>query len=838
MKRDPPAKQDREKTQNTSISNIDDGGQLVAAVRKYQALSKQGATINPSDFVANYPEIADELKDCLEGLEIVQEVSDTISQPAKLKTLGGFRIKERIGSGGMGTVYKAEEILSGHSVAVKVLHSESVFDDRRLRRFQLEAQTAALLDHPNIVPVISVGSENGTHYYAMRYIRGCNLAVAIECLRSESKYFDDCVSKDDSKNSIPDENLHEFAQETSISSEAQFDLIARLVVQAADALNYAHEQGVIHRDVKPSNLLIDAQGKLWVTDFGLARLPNEMSISRSSDVLGTLRYMSPQQLLGKRELVDRRTDVYSLGATLYEMLTLRPAIACDLPSLIHDSILNKQPTPIETFRPDIPIALVRIVSKAMARNLDDRYRSAGEFADDLRRFLRRESVLARPPGIVLRVKRHCEKHLVGVLAACAALFLLLTVAIVTAFLFSRESAAKSNALAAANSQRELAEHREKEVRIAERAAEHNLKQAVRAIDNYFSLITSDDTLQRRDLQELRMKLLSSALPFLQELKNREGGESVDIDETTAYARFRLGAILLEMRDYEGAVEELRLAGELFDKLRRNNPENHLHAVNQISAYNNAARVLDEMGSDRQAEQCYKVAWRFQEKYIEDFPAAAMVAGLLRGDLKYCLASLYYNRGDLEKAKQECRHAIELTEECAKRLPGYQQAFGDRRPFLGEYRALLGMILEKTGQHEEAVELLRLAIAEFGKTKTPRTELKLARIRINYAKILLSDDPQQSLALCDHAITLLEEILNRTDMNIGNPNHLVSAYGIASLASTALNRKTESSEFLDKADALLKQSNLSDNPNRCQAHANEILQRAREALLAESSTCDG
>src|SRR5262249_6071443 len=221
--------------------------------------------------------------------------------------LGDFRLVREIGRGGMGVVYEAVQLSLGRRVALKVLPFAAALDARQLRRFKNEAQAAAHLHHPHIVPVYAVGSERGVHYYAMQFIDGQTLSAQIQELRQRqidkvARWQGDKVTE--GPGTLPSCHL--------VTLSEFFRTAARLGLQAAEALEHAHGVGVVHRDVKPANLLIDGPGNVWVTDFGLARLQSEPGLTMTGDLLGTLRYMSPEQALARPGGVDHRTDVYSL----------------------------------------------------------------------------------------------------------------------------------------------------------------------------------------------------------------------------------------------------------------------------------------------------------------------------------------------------------------------------------------------------------------------------------------------------------------------------------------------------------------------------------------------
>jgi WD40 repeat protein/tRNA A-37 threonylcarbamoyl transferase component Bud32 len=318
--------------------------------------------------------------------------------------LGDFTIVRAIGRGGMGVVYEAVQKSLNRRVALKILPSTSADDSCKVKRFLVEAQAAACLQHPHIVPVHMVGSANGLHYYAMQFIEGRTLADLIIEARRAAKATASGTLQSGREPSSP-------------------RVAAELGRQAALALHFAHEHGIIHRDVKPSNLLVEDSGWLWVSDFGLARIAGQADLTLSGAVMGTLRYMSPEQSFGSRGGVDHRADVYSLGATLYELLTLRPIFQGDDRVGLLRRIAEEEPPAPRRIDPAIPRDLETIVRKAMAKVPDERYATALELAGDLGRFLQNRPIVARPPGAVDRATKWVRRHKPAVTAATAVLVL-------------------------------------------------------------------------------------------------------------------------------------------------------------------------------------------------------------------------------------------------------------------------------------------------------------------------------------------------------------------------------------------------------------------------------
>jgi len=344
--------------------------------------------------------------------------------------LGDFHILREVGRGGMAVVYEAEQVSLNRRVALKVLPFAATMDPRQLDRFRHEARAAAQLHHRHIVPVYGVGCERGVHYYAMQLIEGCSLATVIEELRGTSgqgKKFTGETPGRDVAGGGEAETRRVTAQATIPSQpiDKSFRRIAELIIQAVDALEYAHSMGVVHRDVKPANLLLDAGGSVWVTDFGLARLGEGPGLTLSGELLGTLRYMSPEQALAPHGLVDHRTDVYALGATLYELLTLQPAVDGASKQEILHRLAFDVPVPPRKLDKSIPGELETVTLKALAKDPQERYGTAQEFADDLRRWLEDRPIQARPPSPVQRLKKWSRRH--RPLVALVAVFLTLLV---------------------------------------------------------------------------------------------------------------------------------------------------------------------------------------------------------------------------------------------------------------------------------------------------------------------------------------------------------------------------------------------------------------------------
>lgn len=349
---------------------------------------RRGDTPSVTDFAAKYPDLADDLRELLPAvaqMEMLKRHRHSSTQPTTAHVsdcpakLGDYRIVRELGRGGMGIVYEAVQESLGRRVALKMLPLPGRNDAVRRERFLREAQVAARLHHTNIVPVFGVGEENGVPYFVMQFIPGCGLNDVISNWRSL------------------DSDVKNFTK--SIVRPNEWRRIAEIGLAAANALEYAHDQGVLHRDVKPGNLLLDHHGAVWIADFGLAKLTDHQTLTATGDLLGTIPYMAPEALRGH---ADARTDIYGLGMTLYELATGSMPFDQSNPAILIREIGEKEPPTPRSRNPKVPRDLETIILKAIAREPGHRYASAVEMEDDLDAFLNDQPIRARRSSILQR----------------------------------------------------------------------------------------------------------------------------------------------------------------------------------------------------------------------------------------------------------------------------------------------------------------------------------------------------------------------------------------------------------------------------------------------------
>ncbi len=542
--------------------------QVLQVLEAYLAQLERGAAPNPEELLAQHSDLAQPLRAYLASLDFLHQAAlslhggenrppaenpaDSSTEPG---TLGDFRLIREVGRGGMGIVYEAEQISLGRRVALKVLPFAATMDPRHLQRFQNEARAAASLEHPHIVPVYGVGCERGVHYYAMKYIEGQSLADVIDEVRKVKDSHHRGTENTEKK------------QNTKISSslcslclcgENDFcKAVAELGIQAAEALEHAHSLGIVHRDIKPANLMIDGHGALWITDFGLARTAADGGLTMTGDVLGTLRYMSPEQALAKHGLVDHRTDIYSLGVTLYELLTGKPAIHGKDREEILNAITLEEPRPPRGLNAAIPRDLETIVLKAMAKEPAERYATARELADDLQRLITDEPIRARPPSTVQRMRKWSRRHRTFVRAAVLLLVLLSSTLAASTWFLVRE-------------QKRTADERDRAESEKDRA-ETSLGFASQVLDKVYMTRIEHGMPKAKEITPEDKEFLQLALQFYQRLADQQENK-VLAREQCATACYRVGQIqrLLELNDdavksYDRAIELwVALAAEFRD----------------------------------------------------------------------------------------------------------------------------------------------------------------------------------------------------------------------------------------------------------------------------------
>jgi eukaryotic-like serine/threonine-protein kinase len=668
--------------------------ELTCVLADYLAAVDAGEAGDPEELIANHPAIAERLRTCLKGLHLVEEFACSIGAGASNAeadkggpTLGDFRIVRALGRGGMGVVYEAVQRSLERRVALKVLPFGAAIDPRRLARFQVESHAAARLNHPHIVPVYAVGSEAGVHYYAMQLIDGTTLAAVISDLRRahDGKLAPAASDFIGGSSSI--------GSALSAGPSAFFREAARLAMQAAFALDHAHENGVLHRDVKPSNLLIDGTGHLWVTDFGLARYQADSSLTVSGDILGTLRYMSPEQALANRSVVDQRTDVYSLGATLYELITLHPIVEGSNRQELLRKIAQDEPRRPRALSPEVPLDLETIVLKAVAKEPPSRYSSARQLALDLERFLSDQPITARRPRVLERLTRLARKH-TSILMAVVPLLLFIVLGLTLGILLAISK--QSQIL---RQQDEIRDQKNK-AELSRTLARRQRDEARRAVDEMYTGVARDWLSKQSNLQPVQRDLLQKALVYYREFASDEAVDP-DVRARAALAFYRVGDIERRLGNLAPAERAFRQAIEALEALSPGKPGTPYLIEPLAGCYTELGELLDETGRTELSKGAFDRGIALLRELIDgtpDVPATASIRAAHFDELGTSLMRSGRNK-DAEAAFQK---AV-LLAQSSSQPTSYTNAHST---------TLLAVMLNNRGELAEAAELYREAVRQF------------------------------------------------------------------------------------------------------------------------------
>lgn len=639
--------------------------------------------------------------------------------------LGDFKLGKRLGSGGMGIVYAAEQVSLGRTVALKLVRPELRFFPGARARFRREVEAIARLGDAGIVPIHCVGEDQGIDFFAMEYVRGASLGDVLAAVNGKapaSLAGREVAVIAAARGEVP---LPEPLPELFLGTWVQ--TCCRLVQRMARAVHHAHERGVVHRDLKPNNAMVTADGRVLLLDFGLAAADGTARITRSGAMLGTLHYMAPEQL--RDEDVDVRTDVYALGVTLYELLALRPPFDERSQEGLRQAILGGRATRLQQLNPEVPRDVETIVAKATDRDAVRRYASAEAMAADLERFLQHRPIEARRMGVGLRALRWSQRH-----PAWATALVLSATALLAAPLLVHWT--RSTALEQSRS---------------------NLESALAGVQGLLHQASSKTMARVPGLDAERLRQFNTAGELMTRLR-RENPEDTRVATLFARTLVQLSELRRFTGDAAGAERALDAAEPVLQELRGRVPGEIGHLADIVGLW--LARGLAAVQAGRVDEA--KVPWTriLDETAKVDRARWSSQLRLAVSSAHHDLARLAKEAGDLDGAIEHMRQSTELE----TGLDAEGLVFDAQINVVRSTLNLAALLREKGDLDGSGAELER-ARAHLAKLLTDNPgepEVRREQARTTIAMAGLADvrgQQQKALSMRDDAVATMTELVN-------------------------------------------------------------------------------
>jgi eukaryotic-like serine/threonine-protein kinase len=714
-----------------------------------------------------------------------------------------FRILRPHAKGGLGEVFVARDVELNRQVALKEIQHKHADQPTSRARFLLEAEITGALEHPGIVPVYGLGHyPDGRPFYAMRLVRGDNLADAIRRFhRSESPGCD------------PGARALEFRK-----------LLGRFV-DVCNAIAYAHSRGVLHRDLKPDNVMLGKYGETLVVDWGLAKAigradpslhPDEEPVAPSSSgsgvetlpgkALGTPAFMSPEQAAGELGRLGPQSDVYSLGATLYMVLTGRLAFEDRDVGAVLQKVLRGEYPPPRRVAPSVPRPLEAVCLKAMALKPGDRYATPRALAEDVERWLADEPVRAYPERWAGRLARWARRHRAWVRAGAVTLLIAAVLATAAALVVDRARRKERAALGRVGTALIAERAAKAEAQAHLKRSEESLRLARQAVDDYFTRISEDALLKRqdaaevRDLRALRKQLLEVALSYYERFAEQHAGDpALRAELATAY--FRVGAITEEIGSARRALEAHRRALAIREGLSASRPGDEGLRRALATSHNAVGLLRHQAGDSAGALESYQRA----RTLLSGLSASRPGDLRLRADLAGCegnLAALLHDLGRRDEALEAQGRVLRARSRLAAERPDVEEF----RAALAQAQHNMGFFLREAGRTAEALASYERARATWARLTADhpaevQTRGELAQCDNNLGSVQAElGRTAEALASFERAREALARLVADHPTVVRFRGELAECHGNIATQQAAAGRAAEALESLERARA--------------------------------------